>query len=377
MQGQRGSFLRFSDLKTMLSRYLRVGVRDPHQAILRHELLNPLNAVLGMAELLQASGLSREQRRWLSAIRESGLQMKVLLESPDGPGPEQAHRRAAPLAADGIEMLEHAILAHTPAAVSKGIDLLLLVDGEVPRRWHVDSCRLRQVVDNLLGNAVKFTDRGHVLLEARSRGASDAAGAGLELRVCDTGIGIPPNASSAVLEAFQKAGSPRPGSGLGLHVCRRIVTAMGGDISFDSRPGEGSSFRIRLPGMLAEPGWRPVRTRLLSGVSALVCLAEPRLSSVSSLLMRLGVVFDHYSADGAATRPDAVPVLLTDAPSLLRKGLPCLDGVKDVLILANEPVGTAIPETPRRIVLNPPYLECTIGPALMEIALRRAGEKPG
>jgi hypothetical protein len=135
---------------------------DDHSvAMLGHELGNVLNGLLGMAELLGDSGLSAEQDRWLTAIEHSGRQMQSLISTvrfiEGGAGLNIVPRKRR---ADGMELLEQVIISHTPAARLRNYRLILVMEPGLPRHWYCDACLVRQLLDNLVGNAIKFTCAG-------------------------------------------------------------------------------------------------------------------------------------------------------------------------------------------------------------------------
>jgi hypothetical protein len=338
--------------------------------ILGHELRNPLNGILGMTQLLQQTQLSREQRQWLRAVYDSGIQMRRLIDElgdlRSGPDPESG-------VLDGVDLLEQLIVAHTPAARDKGIDLLLIVDQKLPRNWYADSGGLRQIVDNLLGNAIKFTDTGHVLLEACGSGGGMNGREGLELLVRDTGIGISTDSRHRIFAAYHREhealAQKHEGKGLGLHICRRIVTKMNGSISCASRPGSGSCFSVRLPGIVCTKNEACFQSGLLNSLQVVVCTREPIASSVKRILSRLGVEFMACDVEATRCLGKRTGILVTDTDSLTHLGPSTLQAAGGAVVLAPSSSRFAVAQTPGWTLLHPPFLECTLGPALMEIAL--------
>lgn len=226
----------------------RDGAAARFTAAVSHEIRTPLNGILGMAALLEESDLAPAQQAYVDAIRRSGARLLDLLNNVLDYSRLEAD--ALPLEStpfDPGELVQETVELLAPRAHAAGVDLAARVEAGLPARFIGDAGRVRQILFNLTGNAVKFSPRGEVLVEAR-RGEG---GAGIRLVVSDTGEGIPEDAGRRVFEAFgqaQAADSRRDGgAGLGLAICARLVQAMGGAIGFQSVEGEGSAFAVDLP----------------------------------------------------------------------------------------------------------------------------------
>ena len=210
-----------------------------------HELRTPLNGVLGYAQLLQRDrGLSPTQREALEAIAKCGSQLLDLINDVLDLSKIEAGRvdiEDAPT--DLARLVIDLKFVVAEAAERKGLDLTTFVDTEIPRSVVLDGRRVRQVLLNLLGNAIKFTDAGNVRL------AITRADGTLRFEVTDTGPGIESEALSDIFAAFAqtKTGAAAGGTGLGLAICDRLITRMGGVLNVESALGQGSCFWFELP----------------------------------------------------------------------------------------------------------------------------------
>jgi PAS domain S-box-containing protein len=220
-------------------------------ANMSHEIRTPMNAILGMTELVLSDRLSSRQREYLSVVRESGEALVTVINDVLDFSKIEAGKldiRSEPF--DLHETLGSTMKFLAVRAHEKSLELIFRVAPDVPPRVIGDSTRLRQVLVNLVGNAIKFTERGEVMLDvARLRMAHKQAW--VELRVTDTGIGIAGEKLAAVFEAFEQADTSTTrqfgGTGLGLPITRKLVELMGGSISVASDEGQGSCFRVTLP----------------------------------------------------------------------------------------------------------------------------------
>ena len=217
-------------------------------AAVSHEIRTPLNGILGMAALLEEDELSASQRDYTNAIRKSGARLLDLLnnvldfsrmEAGDIP------LDAAPF--DPSDLVQDVAELLAPRAHASGLDIAAIVHPDLSQRMIGDAGRLRQILFNLAGNAVKFTESGAVLIEARP----GEGGEGLELVVRDTGAGVPEHARARLFDAFSQvsaADARRDGGvGLGLAIVARLVAAMKGRVSLSSSYGRGAMFIVELP----------------------------------------------------------------------------------------------------------------------------------
>jgi PAS domain S-box-containing protein len=278
-------------------------------AMVSHEIRTPLNGILGMTDLLIDTALSPAQTSYVKAVKTSGDTLLSLIGEILDFSKIEAGRldldarpfRLATLIEEAVELL-------APRAHAKEIEIASLVDDRLPAEVVGDGARLRQVLMNLAGNAVKFTETGGVSVTVEPGSAPDT----VTFRVRDTGIGIAADAQARIFQEFEQAdgGSTRRhgGTGLGLAISQRIVERMGGRITVESAPGAGASFCFTIGLPAAEPQPAPVRPRL-DGATVLI-VAPPQKTIAASLVARR---LSSWGAQCRVVADDAVPLALLGA----------------------------------------------------------------
>ncbi len=296
--------------------------RSRFLANMSHEIRTPLNAVLGFTDVLLHTHLDNDQRQYTDTIRVAGQGLLVIVDDVlDLARIEAGKLTFTRETIDLAGMIGSSLDMLGVAAHKKGLEIWGEIDEDARAQIDADPARVRQVLLNLIGNAVKFTGAGHVVVALR-RG-EDGASARIEVR--DTGIGIAESARDALFQPFGQADAStrrrHEGTGLGLVISKKLVEGMGGRIDFTSTPGVGSCFWIELPG--AKPG-RP-RSEPIVNVAVVLVAGRPihsdHLAAELTKQVRGGVTVLHAEADAAevgvalAAAPRSIAVIDVDPAS--------------------------------------------------------------
>ncbi|AOG03952.1 sensory box protein [Bosea sp. RAC05] len=276
-------------------------------ATVSHEFRTPLNGILGMADLLGDTGLDPEQATYVRALRTSGEALLGLVDDILDFAKVEAGK--LDLAQDRFDLgllLETVSELMAPRAQAKGIELAAHLSPDMPTQFVGDRDRLRQVLLNLVGNAIKFTDRGGVGIRIAREGDT------VEIEVADTGPGVPEDRRQAIFEEFEQADDSsarrHEGTGLGLAIVRRLVGLMEGSVWVESRGGGGSVFRVRLPLTVAAESTPPALPEW-HGKHVLVVSAAP----FGADFLRESIAAAGGSATQAVDTAQAQALLRSDA----------------------------------------------------------------
>ena len=304
-------------------------VKSEFLSTMTHELRTPLSGIAGMVNLLQETQLAQDQRDYVESISKSSSHLGALVDDVLDMAKIESGRidlESAPI--DIRTLLQGACSSLMSQALSKKLELICQIDGQLPQMIRGDELRLRQILFNLLGNAIKFTHKGEVLLRAELRTAdNDMTDSYLYLEVVDTGIGIPEHALATLFERFAQVDVSTTrrfgGTGLGTAIAQHLTYLMGGEIGVQSTLNKGSCFWVKLPLLRYGAESQKPDYSALDGLNVVVF--ETNATS-------LAVIVDACKEVGAHCRTARTIGGLRDAVSAANQ-----QGTLDLVIIADSP----------------------------------------
>lgn len=309
-------------------------------ATISHELRTPLNGVLGMARALQRTNLDARQQRYLDTIVGSGGELMTLLNDLLDLSKIEAGRMELQVSAFDLRAVAlQATELWAEAAAAKRLELTWRCASALPPFVAGDEMRIRQIINNLISNALKFTDTGEVRLELRPSTGLDGD-LGVEIAVADTGIGMTPEQSARLFRPFAQADASTAGryggTGLGLSICRNLTLTMGGEIHVTSKLGRGSRFVVWLPLPPAEPALSEASADedvVLPSVRVLVTDDNPVNLAVARAILEASGLRVEVAAHGAEAldrlREETFDLVLMDVRMPIMDGLEAVGRIRE------------------------------------------------
>lgn len=321
-------------------------------ANMSHEIRTPLNGVMGLLQLIEDKAVDSEVASLVQTAIQSSRRLSVLLSDILDLSRVEAGRMEILFEDfDFFDTIQGVEELFSPTAKQKGLDLTVSIDPQIPRRVRGDAIRLQQILNNLVGNAIKFTETGHVAMDARHRFVENRTHF-LEFKVSDTGIGIHENDQKNLFTAFTQVERNYQrryqGAGLGLAIAKNLVDLMGGDIAVQSHVGQGAAFTFTLPfdeaGAGPEKGAGSISSPLGKACTILVAEDDEVCQlTTSKMLMALGHVV-HLAGDGDRV----LEMIMENNYDLVMMDvqMPQLDGVEATRIIRSGKLGEEVAKVP-------------------------------
>jgi signal transduction histidine kinase/DNA-binding response OmpR family regulator/HPt (histidine-containing phosphotransfer) domain-containing protein len=313
-------------------------------ARMSHEIRTPMNGVVGMAELLENTGLADQQQHMVQTMRSSAdALLEIINDILDFSRIEAGQLQVLATGFSAVELLEEVCEFLAPQAHERNLELVCDIAAAVPQTCSGDPIRLRQIIVNLLGNAIKYTERGHIILRATATELPEAR-VQLRIEVEDTGFGVPADQLETIFEPFTQGDSfetrKRGGTGLGLAITRELVALLGGEVGAISKLGSGSTFWVTLP--FAIPTTQQPAESFSAGVkSALIVQDDESAAKAVAALLEAGGTntwttrSGHHAIDRIAI--DRFDVVLID------ELLPDMTGAELIDRIRSTPASATVP----------------------------------
>jgi signal transduction histidine kinase/CheY-like chemotaxis protein len=329
------------------------GAKSEFLANMSHEIRTPMNAILGFADLLSRSNLDSKQRNQLQAITSSGKTLLTLINDILDLSKIEAGKLELQYESISLRHIVHEIQQiFAPKAADKGLAIEVEVGSDFPESVSLDEVRIRQILFNIVGNALKFTERGCVRVRAQSRPAREVGRAELTIEVEDTGIGIPEAEQARIFQSFSQVSGQSTkkfgGTGLGLAITRRLTEMMGGTVSVRSKPGEGSVFKLYFPSV--EIGLESLEEKSLTPAIALGDFAPACVLVADDSPLNRDLLAGYFEGTGhqvtyATNGREAVDLTRSLKPDvvLMDMRMPVLDGQGATMEIKADPALKHIP----------------------------------
>lgn len=329
-------------------------IKSEFLANMSHEIRTPLNAVIGFTELLSRTLQDRQQLSYLQAIKAGGQSLLTLINDVLDLSKIEAGKmdlQYEPVALR--DLLEEVIRIFGAKAAEKKIALLLDIDPQLPESLILDEIRLRQILFNLLGNALKFTEQGHVKISASSMpNEADDSKVDMMISVEDTGIGIPKHALKSIFEAFtqqeKQDNKKYGGTGLGLSISRKLVSMMNGTLDVESQFGEGAIFKLYFTGVSISAS--EAKSRIKNSDVEKIRFEPAKLLIVDDIEVNRELIKEIFSQQPfeifqAENGLEAVQLASQNPPDLIITDIrmPVMDGFQELKALRENPQTAQIP----------------------------------